>query len=347
METLPRVDPLEDPYLALRTMLSVVTLLAFAEPLGVTQPMLPVAIGMSMISNQRGALNARSFAGPLVLPIVAILFGWLAGLTVHQPMIFIFWNVALATAGLALMLFKGSRGGMLLTVFPAMMSISALFNEYALAVMQESMVMGGLLVGVMAVVTNILFPPQTRRIHVEQIKPYVPRRPAVELGIRVVVYLAVLLATYATSNLSLLIAPIMMLFVCGEADRGGRMEQVIDRGGGTIVGAVIGIAALCVYNLVPQFAVLLLLLAVITYGLIDKMTTGRARPQYYQYVCSVALVMVLSSIYGTNSAFEVVVQRVALTVGIMLAGIALLSLLETLFVPRHDEMPAPAGAAQT
>lgn len=339
METLPRVDANEDPYLALRTMLTVALLFALAEPLGVSQPMLPIAIGMSMISNQRGALTARAFAGPIVLPIVAVIFGWLAGLTVNQPAIFIFWNVLLATGGIAIMLFRGSRGGMLLTVFPAMMSISALYNEYVLAVMIDGMVAGGVLVGVAAILTNILFPPQTKRVHVEQTTTIASKRPVTELAIRVVVYCTTLMMTYATGNISLLIAPIMMVFVCGEQDRGGRLEQVIDRGGGTIVGAGIAIVGLFIYNLVPQFIVLLLLLSSITYFLIDKMTTGKARPQFYQYVCSVALVMVLSSITGTSSAIEVVVQRMVLTVGIMLAGIVLLALLETIFVPREEGAP--------
>ena len=336
METLPRVDPLEDPYLALRTMLGVALLFALAEPLGMSQPMLPIAIGMSILSGQRGALTARTFAGPIVLPIIAVIFSWLAAATVNEPMLFIIMNVVLAAGGIALMLFRGSRAGMMLTVFPAMMSISALYNEYALVAIRDSMVAGGLMVGVAAVVTNLLFPPKTKRVHVEQPKPHVSRNPAVELGIRVAVYLAVLIATYATSNISLLIAPIMMVFICAEPDHGGRIEQVVDRGGGTIIGAIVGIVALFIYNLVPQFIVLLLLLAVITYVLIDRMTTGPARPQYYQYVCSVALVIVLSSIYGANSALEVVVQRVSITVGIMLAGIVLLSLLETMFVERDD-----------
>ncbi|HWV21882.1 MAG TPA: FUSC family protein [Devosia sp.] len=336
METLPRVDPLEDPYLALRTMLGVALLFALAEPLGMSQPMLPIAIGMSILSGQRGALTPRTFAGPIVLPIIAVIFSWLAAATVNEPMLFIIMNVVLAAGGIALMLFRGSRAGMMLTVFPAMMSISALYNEYALVAIRDSMVAGGLMVGVAAVVTNLLFPPKTKRVHVEQPKPHVSRNPAVELGIRVAVYLAVLIATYATSNISLLIAPIMMVFICAEPDHGGRIEQVVDRGGGTIIGAIVGIVALFVYNLVPQFIVLLLLLAVITYVLIDRMTTGPARPQYYQYVCSVALVIVLSSIYGANSALEVVVQRVSITVGIMLAGIVLLSLLETMFVERDD-----------
>jgi hypothetical protein len=346
METLPRVDAAEDPYLALRTTLTVALLFALSEPLGVTQPMLPIAIGMSMISNQRGALTARTFAGPIVLPIVAIVFSWLAGLTVNQPMVFIFWNVLLASAGIALMLFRGSRAGVLLTVFPAMMSISALYNEYALVVMRDGMAIGGLLVGAAAILTNILFPPQTRRVHVEQTTMLVSEKPMTELVIRIVVYVTTLIMTYATGNISLLIAPIMMVFVCGEQDRGGRLEQVIDRGGGTVVGAVIAILGLFLYNLVPQFIVLLLLLSTITYLLIDKMTTGKARPQFYQYVCSVALVMILSSIYGTSAASEVVVQRLVLTVGIMLAGIVLLALLETIFVPREEgaprKIPAPA-----
>src|SRR6218665_2004148 len=74
MEQLPRVDANEDPYLALRTMLGVALLFALAEPLGMTQPMLPIAIGMSLLSGQRGALTPRSFAGPVMLPVIAIIF---------------------------------------------------------------------------------------------------------------------------------------------------------------------------------------------------------------------------------------------------------------------------------
>lgn len=346
METLTRVDATEDPYLALRTTLGVGLCFALAEPLGITQPMLPIAIGMSLLSGQRGALTPRSFAGPIMLPVIAIIFSWLAAITVNEPMVFLIMNMVLAAGGIALMLFRGSRAGMMLTVFPAMMSISALYNEYALAAIRDSMVSGGLLVGIAAVITNLIFPPQTKRVHIDNPKPHVSRNPALELGIRVFVYLVTLIATYATNNISLLIAPIMMVFVCAEPDHGGRMEQVVDRGGGTIVGAVVGIVALALYNLVPQFIVLLTLLMAITFWLIDRMTTGPARPQYYQYVCSVALVVVLSSIYGTNSAMEVVVQRVTITVGIMLGGIALLSLLEAMFLGRDDSPedlgPAPA-----
>lgn len=344
MEQLTRVDPLEDPYLALRTAFSVGLCFALAEPLGMTQPMLPIAIGMSLISGQRGALTVRSFAGPIMLPVIAIIFSWIAALTVHEPMIFLFVNGVLATAGLAIMLFRGSRAGMMLTVFPAMMCISALYNEYALVAIRDSMVSGGLLVGVAAVVTNLLFPPQTRRVHVDQPQPHVSRNPMMELAIRVVVYFTTLVLTYATNNISLLMAPIMMVFICAEPDHGGRMSQVVDRGGGTIIGAIIGTLGLIIYSIVPQFFVLLFLLTAITYWLIDRMSTGPARPQYYQYVCSVSLVVIMSSIYGTNSALEVVVQRVAITVGIMLAGIVLMALLEAIFLER-DDSPDPEAIA--
>lgn len=344
MEPLPRVDPDEDPYLALRTMLGVVLCALLAEPVGISQPMLPIAIGMSMLSNQRGGLNVRTFAGPIALPIIAVVFSWLAAVTVGEPAIFIIVNIVLAIGGLALLLFRGSRAGMLLTVFPAMMSISALYSEYALAMMRDSMVAGGLLVGVAAIVTNIVFPPKTRRIHVENPRPLQSDYPVRELLIRAFVYITTLIATYATNNMALLIVPIMLVFICAEPDRGGRMEQVVDRGGGTVVGGIVATIALAIYHIVPQFPVLILLIGVITYFLIDKMTTGRGRPQYYQYICSVALVMILSSTVGTNSAFEVVFQRIVLTVGIMMAGIVLLSLLETIFVPKKSEPDLPAVA---
>ena len=96
MEELTRVDPNEDPYLALRTALSVAICVILADPLGVTQPMMPVVLGMSLMSNQRGALNLRSFTGPVMLPVMAFVFSWLAAATVSEPMLFVIVNVALA-----------------------------------------------------------------------------------------------------------------------------------------------------------------------------------------------------------------------------------------------------------
>ena len=96
MEELPRVDPNEDPYLALRTALAVAICLILAEPLGITMPMFPVVLGMSIISGHRGALSPRTFATPIILPIIAILFSWLAAITVNTPMLFILLNSVLA-----------------------------------------------------------------------------------------------------------------------------------------------------------------------------------------------------------------------------------------------------------
>ncbi|MBN9363052.1 MULTISPECIES: FUSC family protein [unclassified Devosia] len=360
MEELTRVDPNEDPYLALRTALSVAICVILADPLGVTQPMMPVVLGMSLMSNQRGALNVRSFMGPVMLPVMAFVFSWLAAATVSEPMLFVLMNVVLAGVGIALMLFKGSRLGVMLTVFPAMMSMSVLYSDQALVAIRDSMATGGLIVGVTAVVLNILFPPQTDRVHVERPKPfetenplaellirmavYVPimlmtyatgdMNPLAELLIRMAVYVPIMLMTYATGDMNLLIVPIMLAFICAEPDRGGRLQQLVDRGGGTIVGAVVAVGAMAIYYVVPQFPVLVALIAIITFFLIDRMTTGESRPLYYQYICSVALVMLLSATFGARDAFEVVVQRVVLTSGAMVGAIALLSLLEAIFLPR-------------
>src|SRR5690606_9168762 len=142
-----------------------------------------------------------------------------------------------------------------------------------------------------------------------------------------------------------MIIPIMLLFVCAEPDRDTRLHQVIDRGGGTLVGGAITAAILIIYSLVPELPVLILLLTATTYMLIDKMTTGRRRPLLYQYICSTALVMVLSATSGGRDALEVVLQRVVMTSGIMVGGIVLLALLEIIFLPRpDDELAAPAPA---
>ncbi|MET3925812.1 FUSC family protein [Devosia sp. 2618] len=337
MEELTRVDPNEDPYLALRTALAVAICVILAEPLGVTQPMMPIVFAMSLMSNQRGALNISAFAGPIALPVMAFLFSWIAAATVAEPMLFIIVNVVLAAAGIALMLFKGSRGGIILTVFPAMMSMSALFSDQALVAIRDSMASGGVILGVAMLVLNVLFPPQTSRVHVAKAKPFDTANPTAELLIRLAVYVPIMLATFATGDMNMLIVPIMLAFVCAEPDRGGRIDQLVDRGGGTLIGALVAIAAMAIYQMVPQFAVLAALITIITYFLIDKMTTGKARPLFYQYICSVALVMLVSATFGARDAFEVVVQRVVLTSGAMVGAIAMLSLLEAIFIPKRAE----------
>ena len=336
MEELTRVDPSEDPYLALRTALAVAICLLVAEPLGITIPMLPVVMAMSMTSGQRGALTARPFAGPLILPIIAIIFSWLAAVTVNMPFVFTAVNALLMIGGLALMLFRGSRGGMMLTVFPLLMAMMALYSDYALAAMRDSMVLGGLALGVATIVLNILFPPQTSRVHVEVVAPLVTDRPVAALMIRLAVYLPIMLLTFASGDMNLLIVPIMLLFVCAEPSHGRRMNQVVDRGGGTLIGGFISAAVLCLYSLVPQPAVLILLCTAVTYFLIDKMTTGVGRPLRYQYICSTVLVMVLSATSGGSDALEVVLKRVVLTSGAMIGSILLLALLETIFLGEQD-----------
>lgn len=344
MEELTRVDPNEDPYLALRTALAVAICLILADPLGVTQPMMPVVLGMTLFSNQRGGLTFRTFAAPLALPVMAYAFSWLASATVNTPMLFTAINVLMAAAGLALMLFKGSRAGTMLTVFPALMSMSALFSDQALLVLRDGMATGGLVVGGSMVLLNLLFGPQTRRIHVEQVRPLETNEATRELLIRLAVFVPVLLWTFSTGDMNMIIVPVMLAFVTAEPDRGGRVRQLIDRGGGTVIGAVVATIAMAIYYVVPQFPVLVLLCAIITYTLIDKMTTGTARPLYYQYICSVALVMIMSATFGARDAFEVVLQRVVLTTGAMVGAIAMLSLLEAIFVPRRGETTSPALA---
>ena len=345
MEELTRVDPDEDPYLALRTALVVAICLILAEPLGITIPMLPVVIAMSMASGQRGALNARTFAGPLVLPVIAIIFSWLAAATVNTPLLFVLINGLLMVGGLALMLFRGSRGGMMLTVFPLLMAMMALYSDYALAAMRDAMALGGLGIGVTMILLNMLFPPQTSRVHVELVEPLVTDRPLAALMIRVAVYIPVMLLIFASGDMNLLIVPIMLIFICAEPSHGKRMNQVVDRGGGTLIGGAIAAAVLCIYSLVPQPIVLILALTAVTYFLIDKMTTGRGRPLRYQYICSTALVMALSATSGGRDALEVVLQRVVLTSGAMIGGILLLALLETVFLDRPEgEQQAPVPA---
>ncbi len=345
MEELSRVDPHEDPYLALRTALAVLICLVLAEPLGITMPMLPVVMGMSIMSNQRGAINGRTFATPIVLPIIGIIFSWVAAVTVNEPMLFVIVNVVLAVGGLALMLFRGSRGGMMLTVFPLMMAMSALYSDYALAVMRDSMVMGGVALGVAVVGLNMLFPPKTKRVHDEVVAPLVSNQAGKHLLIRSAVYVPVMLLVFASGDMNMMIIPIMLLFVCAEPRRGTQMNQVIDRGGGTLVGGLLAAGVMIIYSVVPEVPVLILLCTIITYYLIDKMTTGKRRPLIYQYTCSAALVMILQATSGGRDALEVVLQRVVMSAGTMVAAIMVLALLEAVFLNPEEDEPTQAALA--
>jgi len=340
MEELPRVSPLDDPYLALRTALTVMLCLLLAEPLGITMPMLPVVMAMSIMSNQRGGLNPRTFATPIVLPIVGVVFSWIAAVTVNEPMVFTIVNVLLSVGGLAMMVLRGSRAGMMLTVFPLMMAMSAIMSDYVLVVMRDSMVMGGLALGIAVVGLNLLFPPTTKVVHVEMIAPLASKQAGKHLLIRAMIYVPALIWLFSTGDMTMMTIVIMMLFVCGEPRRGTQMNQVIDRGGGTLVGAGIAAGVLMIYSVIPEVSVLILLCGIATYYLIDKMTTGKRRPLIYQYTCSAALVMVLQSTSGGVNALEAVLQRVVMTGGAMLATILVLALLEAILLDPEEELPS-------
>lgn len=340
MEELPRVNPLDDPYLALRTALTVMLCLLLAEPLGITMPMLPVVMAMSIMSNQRGALSPRVFATPIVLPIIGVVFSWIAAVTVNEPMVFTIVNIILAVGGLALMVMRGSRGGMMLTVFPLMMAMSAIMSDYVLVVMRDSMVMGGLALGIAVVGLNLLFPPTTKTVHVEMVAPLASTQAGKHLLIRSIIYVPAMIWLFSTGDMTMMTIVIMMLFVCGEPRRGTQMNQVIDRGGGTVVGAGIAAVVLMLYSMIPEVPVLVLLCTIMTYYLVDKMTTGKRRPLIYQYTCSAALVMILQSTTGGVDALEAVLQRIVMTGGAMLVAIAVLALLEALLLDPDEELPS-------
>jgi hypothetical protein len=345
MEELPRVNPLDDPYLALRTALTVMICLVLAEPLGITMPMLPVVIAMSIMSNQRGALSPRIFATPIVLPVVGVVFSWIAAVTVNEPMVFTIVNIILAVGGLTLMVVRGSRGGMMLTVFPLMMAMSAIMSDYVLVVMRDSMVMGGLALGIAIVGLNLLFPPTTKQVHVEMVEPLASRQVGRHVLIRSAIYVPAMIWLFATGDMTLMTVVIMMLFVCGEPRRGTQLNQVIDRGGGTVVGAGIAVVVLTIYSAIPEPWILILLCTIATYYLIDKMTTGKGRPLIYQYTCSAALVMILQATTGGVDALEAVLQRVVMTGGAMVGAILVLALLEAIFLDPDERLPsAPAPA---
>ncbi len=340
MEELPRVSPLDDPYLALRTALTVMICLLLAEPLGITMPMLPVVMAMSIMSNQRGALNARTFVTPIALPVIGVVFSWVAAVTVNEPMVFTIVNIVLAVGGLALMVMRGSRGGMMLTVFPLMMAMSAIMSDYVLVVMRDSMVMGGLALGIAVVGLNLLFPPTTKTVHVEMVSPLASTQAGKHLLIRSIIYVPAMIWLFSTGDMTLMTIVIMMLFVCGEPRRGTQMNQVIDRGGGTVVGAGIAAVVLMLYSMIPEVPVLVLLCTIMTYYLVDKMTTGKKRPLIYQYTCSAALVMILQSTTGGVGALEAVLQRIVMTGGAMLVAILVLALLEALLLDPDEELPS-------
>lgn len=340
MEELTRVSPEDDPYLALRTALAVLMMLVLAEPFGISQPMLPVLFIMSIMSNQRGAVNARTFAGPIAMPIFGFVFSWLAAVTVNEPMVFTLVNCLLAMAGLALMMFSGSRAGMLLTIFPVIMGLSAIFSDYALAVMRDSLAMGGVVMFIATAVLNLIFPPLTSAVHVEMVTPLRSTQPLRHLFIRSVIYIPAMIWLFSTGDMNMLTFVIMMVFICGQPRRGLQRNQVIDRIGGTVVGALCTIAVLGLYHLIPEVWILFLLCTLLTYYLIDKMTTGKARPLIYQYTCSTALVMILQSTQGARDAMEVVLQRVVLNSGAMILAIVLIAVLEAILLDPDEELPS-------
>lgn len=341
MEELPRVDPDDDPYLALRTALGVMLCLVLAEPLGITQPMFPVVLSMSIMSNQRGAINPRSFAAPIAMPVMGFVFSWIAAVTVNQPLAFTAVHCLFSVAGLALMLFRGSRGGLMFTVFPLMMAISALYSDYVLIMMRDSLVMGGVVLFIAVLGLNLLFPPTTKKVHVERVMPLRSTQPMRHLAIRAAVYIPAMIWLFSTGDMNLMAGVMMLVFVCGQPRRGLQLNQVVDRGGGTLVGGALAVLVLYLYHLIPEVWILILLCGIITYYLIDKMTTGRARPLIYQYTCSTALVMILQATQGGRDAFEVVFQRIVLTVIALLAAMIVIAILEALFLDPDEEFPSP------
>ncbi|MCZ4345714.1 FUSC family protein [Devosia sp. J2-20] len=340
MEQLTKVDRRQDPNFAVRTALGVGLAVVLAEPMGVSVPMLPAAFALALLSGQRGAFDLKRAALPLIIPVLAWIISWLAAATVGEPLLFTAMFIAFSALGLALMVFRGSLGGVIVILIPAMLSIAAVTSDQMLIAMRDSMAMSGAMLAVIIIVLNLIFPPHTTHIHVPLTDPHQTDRPLLDLALRTAIFAPVLLYCYATADTNLIIMPVMVAYVLGQTDHTMRRREAVARISATLIGAAVAIVILLAYRFMPHWPMLVAAMTLMTLYFTARMFDGARSAVTYQFACSVTAIIVMSS-FTNRDAFEVIIQRVVLSTTAAVIAICLLALLETLFLaPRRKAVPA-------
>lgn len=329
MEPLSRVDSNEDPNFAVRTALGVVLALLLAEPFGITMPMLPAALALSILSGQRGKFTIRRVVAPLAIPVLAYVFSYLAALTVGDPAVFTTVFLLLALVAFFLGVVRGSAGGTMLLLIPSLLSILAVASDQALIAMRDGLTGSALILALVVPVVNLLLPPVTERIHEPKPDPEGFANPMIEVCLRLAVFAPVLLLSYALGDPNVIIMPIVVGFVLLQGSHGMRWAEAVQRVAATCIGALAALVGILAYRIIPQLPMLLGFVALTTLFFTDRMMRGRLAPITYQFAASCTLVILISSL-GTRDAIEIVIQRVVLTTLAASLAIGALALLEHL-----------------
>jgi hypothetical protein len=338
MEQLTQVDRVEDPWFAVRTALGVGLAVVLAQPMGVTVTMLPAAFALALLSGQRGVFDLKRALLPLIIPILAWIISWLAAATLGQPVLFTALFIAFVALGLALMVFRGTLGGVIVILIPTMLSIAAVTSDQMLIAMRDSMAMSGAMLFVIIIVLNLIFPPRTTRSHVPLTEPHQTDKPLTDLALRTAIFAPVLLYCYATADTNLIIMPVMVAYVLGQSDHTMRRREAAARISATLIGAAVAVVILLAYRLMPYWPMLVATMTLMTLYFTARMFDGARSAVTYQFACSVAAIIVMSS-FTNRDAIEVVIQRVVLSTGAALMAICLLALLEALFLaPRRKAL---------
>jgi hypothetical protein len=339
MEILPPPDPRDDPLFAVRVAVGVMLSFLLIEPLAVPIPALMPALTLGLLAGQRGAFNAKkAFGGAIMIPLIAWIMAGLASLTRGDPAVFIVIFGLVAFAGFYLLIVLASPLGILLLIFPALLSAMALLADAALVAMRDSMIISGLAAGVLVPLLYVVFPPRTRVVYEHPTERPHLERPLTEVMIRMAVFVPALLPFYFGVETSSIIYPIIIVFVLAHPEHVLRRREAIERVVSTCMGGGIALVVLGLLTVQPHLPVLLLLVLIAGLWFGHRMTTGPFTPMTYQFGFSVMIVVVASGLTGRDP-WEVAVQRTVLTLAGAMAALLLLAFLEEIFIVR------PAQAA--
>lgn len=339
MEVLPPPDPREDPLFAVRVAVGLALAFLLVDLLSVPVPLWTPALMVNLLAGQRGAFNPKKvFGAAATIMVVAWAAAGLASLTRADPALHIVTFALVAALGFYLLVVRSNPVGTPLLVFPSILSAMALVSDATLIAMRNSLITTSLSAVVVIPLLYAVFPPRTREAYVPPPPRQRPQRPFAEVAIRLAVFVPALVPFYYGVDSTSIIYVVIVVFVLGHPEHALRRQEALERVVSTCIGGAAALALLAVLRFQPHVPVLLLLVLLSGLWFAHRMMTGPFSPMTYQFGFSVLVVVVASRLTGRDP-FEVVVQRVVLTLAAATAALLLLALLEAVFVARRT---APA-----
>lgn len=348
MYVAPRPIHDDDPHFAVRLSLAVVLTFMIGAVMRSPMMMIYPAMAVGIYAGNLKAFDMGRIAGaPIVITIVLWLSTFVISVLTPYPLVLLIVLLAIYTLAFFIIQRTGNPVGMMLAIFPALVSVMGLDSPQAMFLLRDEMSKAAFVAALVAPLLYTVLPPRASEVH----KPeYVPSHDEGQYLLRAAIRGFVLLVfsmwLYLVAGSANVMFVVAGVFVLSFPTRKSLFAEAFERTVSTLIGGGVALAILNFAEIAGHAPVILAALFIGTLSLATRMFHGRLPPMVYQFAVSV-LVSVVGGGLTTQEPLYNTATRLILTLGGAIAAAFLTALLESLLLRRTGDPdiapPLPAA----